>query len=517
MQPPSRVKTIQAPLGGISRRVGFQNQPPFTCIDANNFWPINYKTGRSVMATRPPRRVLESPAGGGALTVNMAERINGVATGRPEQGVVVAENGQLYWWNGVDWTAATGAQAGSVATTGSVAAQTFLSRMLIQSSGKPIVFNYLDGTAVTMVETAGTVPDGLEMFAVWQGAVWAAGATDSPNVLYASRIGNALDWDFSVGINDTGGAFFTAGENEGLIRGDITAIIPHSTDTLLVGTTEGIIAIYGHPRKGGIIEDFSSRRVAGSRAWCKGPDDTTYIFTDEGIVAVPAQGGGGVIPVSSKAVPGALSFSATDLITTISPSTTMAYDRAFNGIHIYTPSFGWWFDLNTNGFWRMSYPDVLGMLEEPPVTLDIPGTVMAYGSGGMQVFDDTLDATESYSASAFLGPVQISSSVLDQAMVTQARAVVDVGQGSGTLAFATGTNGQDSFTRAAAGNAQYTRTVDPATNAETVFYPRIRGQALCIEVTATGGRTPFVVEEVAIGIGSRGVNRGNANPPPLGL
>lgn len=520
MRPPKSTITVQPPMGGVNTRSMFQKQPPFTAYRAINWWPIDHKTQRYGIATRPARRTRSWPSGSAGTRVNMLLPINGVSSGKPARSMICAQDGQVYWWDGSAWQAATGAQAASVTNSDvPVFGATLLQQSFIANpSGKPFVFDYDAGTVTTMVETAGTVPDGLRYFAVWQGALWAAGATDTPNVLYASRVGDALDWDFTSPVTDTGGAFFTAGEQEGLLRGPVTAIIPHTADTLIVSTSEGMIALHGHPRAGGIIEDLSDRIVQGQGAWCKGPDDTTYFMANGGVMALSPQPGTRPTFVSKEKLPTELGYQGWN---PVAPKVTMAYDSVYNGIHIVqrgaslSNGSAYWLDLNTGGFFEMtfaSYPIV--MLQDPAYSTFPPYTTLYGGGDGLTHFEDSLEADESVTTDLIIGPIPIAQNLLSKSLVQSMQ--VSFGSrdniSAATLKIAAGSDAGDTIDRILDGVSQYEISfLSLFSNAGRCF-PRVAGNAVALRLQSSGQAIHIVFEQADLAIKPAGSNRGSYTP-----
>lgn len=514
------VITVQPPIGGINRRVGFQNQPPFTCYDCTNFWPTTHASGRTLLSTRPRQLAQTNPAGTG---IYGTEVVNGLASaGHPARSMVCNSDGTLYYWSGSAWVASTGAAASSLPTFGQTGMQTLLQKVYIEpasTTSKPLVFDYASGvlTTTVMVESAGTVPDGLTMFTVWQGALWGAGAPLTPAVLYGSRIGNGLDWDFAAVATDTGGAFFTAGENEGLLRGDIRAIIPHTTDTLLVCTVEGIVAIYGHPRKGGIIEDFSDHVAVGKDAWAKGPDNSTYILTQDGLIAIPPQSGAPPVLVSDPLIPDELQFNAF-----AGQPVNLAYDVVHKGFHIsqgiLTTDDYWWFALGAGGgFFRMSFsngraPNV--MLENPPINQAVQSSVLYGTDNGFYRLEAS--GNESMAASVHIGPIPIAQNLLLKSKLQQATVVFGDAEPTvtGSLNVATGNSGIDALGRSLDSASQFSVDLAELSAGSRVMYPKLTGNAMVIHVSQLTGDVAF--DQMVFSVVPAGNNNQNRYQPTLG-
>lgn len=369
--------TVDPPLAGVSKRAGFQKQPPFTGHTITDFWPVDVDSGRAVLATRPELTAIGSPGD----TVNMLARVNGVKSDGPKQSMIAASGSDLFWWDDTVWRLATGAQASAVDTGRAVFACDFLSQAFIfVDDAKPIVFDYPTAVASTLVEQAGDCPASVRFGTEWQGGLWVAGQEDNPHILFGSRTGNAFDWDFSADIEDEGGAFFDLG---GYWSGPITALVRHTTDTLLISTVSGMVAYHGHPRRGGTPEVLSSTYILGQGAWTKTPGDRVYMLTPRGLMYLDPNPGAIPIPISDKSIPEDLIGLTYDYA---DPKVNVCYDSRWNCIHITDRTAGatqaWSYFLDTGAFVKntlANYPYVL--MEFPPfVTATTSGVLFGRSS-----------------------------------------------------------------------------------------------------------------------------------------
>lgn len=369
--PRPTIKTIQPPLAGMMRRTGFQQEGLFSSYDTTDFWPINVTDGRAVTATRPALAVITSPG----ESVNMLAPINGFATNKPFQSIGAAADGQLYWFDGVAWNSATGSEADAVDTGRAVYAQPFLQHLyLCVEDHTPIDFDYVTGQATYMTALAGSAPIDCRMTMAWQGALWFAGAEVNPHLLFGSRTGDAYDWDDTVDKEDTGGAWSSGTDhNAGLLNGPITALINHTSDTAIVSTFEGLVALRGHPRRDGVFEHVSNQYVLGQGAWCKTPKDILYYMSPIGVMELGPQAGAIATPISRETVPDSLQ-ALSQSYSLLDPKIVMAYSTRWNVIYITVRGAqqqAWLFDLNAKGFHKMNvsnYPYV--MYEHKPLISD---------------------------------------------------------------------------------------------------------------------------------------------------
>lgn len=348
----SRILTIQPPLAGISQRTGFQNPPDFSAYDSTNFWPIDVDTGRLITSVRPAQAEVSSPGS----TCNLLSPINGFATGKPTQSIVSAAAGTLFYRGEFAWFSASGAQAAAVDTGRAVYAQPFLQHSYIfVEDNPPIDFDYVTGLAKYGVATAGAFPEDCRFGMAWQGALWMAGSAEYPHILFGSRTGDAYDYEYIVDPQDEGGAWTSAGENEGLLNGPLTALIPHTTDSAIISTVEGLVALRGHPRRGGEQELVSSEYVLGQGAWCKLPGDVLFFMSPSGFMTLGPRAGEIATPLSDDKVPDELKGLTYDIQ---DPKIAMAYSSRWGVVYLTVrgaQAQSWLYDPRTNGFHRQSF------------------------------------------------------------------------------------------------------------------------------------------------------------------
>jgi hypothetical protein len=427
--------TIKAPVGGISKQLAFQDQPPFSSYSSVNYWPVDVRTGRATSAVRPPI----VPFGTQTGLVTALNRVSGIAPGKPNQSFAAAFDGQLFWWNGSVMESATGSEFDQVDTDRYVSSTPIVNQLVLASSdGAPLVFDYPAGTLERITASEGVVPEDVSIVAQWQGALWVVNET----VISASRVGDITDWDFSAVVDDLFGAFFTDLEYEGMLAGPITALIPFTTDVMLVSTTAGTVAFRGHPRQGGIVDRVSGAYVLGQGAWTTTPTGEIFALTQHGLMAVQSPQNPVFTPISKERIPDellSLLFAVQD------PLVNLIYDSRWNGIHIFVRGLQeqyWWFNLSNPGFHQgflPSFPHVV--TEFPDFITESTSGVLVGGFGGLRIFDRF--GTESINSSLLIGPVKISESPSTVSKVMQAR-----------VTFARDTPNQSGIMRMAAGGGR---------------------------------------------------------------
>ncbi len=492
--------TVQPPVGGISRRSTYQTQPPFTSYDSENYWPIDVKTGRITTATRPPLKLF----GSREEEVNMVSPVSGTHATLPAKSFAASFAGTLFYWNGTTMVQATGSKATSLDTGGFLSAAAVENQLVITKSGAndPFVFDYAgsqDVEAIAESSPGGTMPQGATTAVNWKGALWLA----KDNILFASRVGDITDWDFTVGLDDEFGAFFTDGDFKGTIAGPITAVMPQVSDVMMVSTVSGVLAMRGHPRQGGVFEAVGTSFALGQGAWCLTPDNTLLMLTPLGLMALPPEPGAVFTPISVEKIPDqliGLSYDRDD------PLVNMIYDNRWNGIHIYVRGAeeqAWWFDLNTGGFHRMevgSYPFAIAEFSDF-ITESTSGVLLGRYNG---IYSFDRFATEDINASVVVGPVKISKSTHHAGKIINARVTFarDTPTGSGTLKIATGIDGQDAVNRMRKGEHQYTVQIAALADNNGMCYPSIAGHAVVFAFSTDTG--DLAIEEITCNIEQMG-------------
>lgn len=498
------VLTIQPPVGGISRQSTYQTQPPFNSFDSENYWPIDVKTGRLTTAIRPALKLF----GSRIEEVAMVSPVSGTHATLPAKSFAASFNGTLFYWDGTTMVQASGSKATSIDTGGYVSAAAIENQLVIVASGAndPLVFDYAGSQDVEVIveSTSGTMPQGASIAVNWKGALWLA----KDNILYASRVGDITDWDFTVLLDDEFGAFFTDGDFKGTIAGPITAVMPQVSDVMMVSTVSGTLAMRGHPRQGGTFEAVGTSYALGQGAWCLTPDNTLVMLTPLGLMALPPEPGAVFTPISDAKIPNelkGLSYDRDD------PLVNLIYDSRWNGIHIYVRGAeeqAWLFDLTTGGFHKMevgSYPFAVAEFADF-ITENTSGVLLGRYDG-IRTYDRF--ATEDINGALVIGPVKISKSIHHASKIINARVVFarDTPTGSGTLNVATGIDGQDAVNRLLQGEHQYSIPISVLAANNGLCFPSIAGHAAVFSFSTQTG--DLAIEEITCTIEQMGRNTFN--------
>lgn len=490
--PKRSVIHVDPPLAGTVKKLGFQKQGPFSTSFSTNIWPVNALDNRQVSATRPPLETFESVDD----DVNLLCRISGDGNQDPQQTFMYASEGSIYVWNGTGFDQVDTAFAAPtipLVTTGRpVYATPFLEKVVIANSGTPLVYDHteqiLTNKLTYLTATTGEVPTDCRIVATWQGAVWFAGAPDSPHILYASRTGDITDYDYSALPEDEGGAFATINDNEGLIGEPITALMPQTTDTMVVGCLDSMWAIKGHPRRGGSVESISTKiGPLGQGAWAKAPDNTLYILTKSGMVTLAPQDGAIPALVSKEKVPNDLIGLTFDPLI---PNVAMAYDTVWNGliISLENADQSWWFDPQYGGFHKMAFTDTgypTVMLTFPSLDTSTSSGVLMGGEQGLFHFDAE-GTSETPNYVLFVGPIKISPNALLKSKVETMKVVFgsETVPSDSVVQLIVGVDGEECYNNAINGGSRpetlYEVSLDTLINNNGLLRPQLSGHAAII-------------------------------------
>lgn len=530
-------KPIHPPQAGVVRKFGFQAQPPYSTIKSVNFLPFHALDGRRVSCTRPPMKFFGSPSGAFG-EVNLLKAINGDSGQTPQQSFIAAESGILYRWAGGASFEQVDQGLSSVpliSTDRPVCAATMIFQTVIANNGDPLVYNnsssaFYSGvgvhrlTTLASLVTEGTAPTDCRVAASWQGAIWLAGASANPHILFGSRTGDITDWDYFV--DDEGGAFATTGDNEGLLGGPIVALIPQTADAMIVGCEDGMFIMRGHPRRGGILEVLSSTiGPLGQGAWCKLPDDTLFIMTKAGIVTLESSSTATPTEVSQQRLPADLRSLIYD---SSNPVVNLSYDTRYRMVHINVRGAqeqAWYYDIENGGFYEQEYA---ASLIYPTVMLAMPSldseeaSGVLYGNGDGLFRLDLDTPTETIQCTQLMGPIKISETPTRKSKIIECKTILDITSSlNGYQRFWCGQDGQEVYNQATEGREyrMHEDTLEDVQRNNGHVKPAISGHALIYEITGTVTGLPIVFETAEIGYIDAGVERDmrdTAVPPEVG-
>ena len=428
--------TLKFPVGGLDKSKGYSTQPPFTTVDSMNVWPSDWTEGRERGGTRP--ELVEFGSGGGGTPLNWTELVYYLETSEQnKRGIAVTTTSGVYQhvyggsWNALitgnnDFASSAVFLQELIYTNANGAPRTVDLRTSKFDTGVLAPEDYgtdvdEDGIDITEDEdgnpidySKGAVPTDCGVVCSHGGRLWFGGDTKAAQVLYASRVGNARDWDYSA--IDAGAAWTASGGVEGKITEPITSLFTHmSNNCLMVGCTDSTYVVLGNPRigSGGHVRSISN--AVGplmQSAICKVGDDRTFFFSRDGLYVIRPGCGEPPTPVSRKQLP-------KDLVG-INPSNdervSIGDDALHKGIHIYARVIGprtwvhkyFFYDLQSGGFWEMDFSADLNLAATYPAQItDTKSGLIAIGSSAHQfeAKDDVIDR-DSY---LWYGPFALGS------------------------------------------------------------------------------------------------------------
>lgn len=301
------------------------------------------------------------------------------------------------------------------------------------SNGTGLTFRIVrNDKLVNWTATAGTVPVGCSIIAMYRGALYLAGDPTDPNEWYKSRNGDPYDFDFTA---TDAGAPTKGSAAEAYRLGDaITALIPYADHFMLIGCRSSIWRMTDDVTDGGEIASVNrSVGIASSTAWCYGENGGQVFFLSpsQGIWATQIDCPTcDAVRVSGDELPRELYQIARDA------EISMAYDVVNRGIHIFvSPPYSnpatvaspvyWFFDLATKGFFPVQYA-----LEEmnPLAAVQYNGVdprdnciLLACMNGNIMRYSWTADRDDVSTITSYvhLGPMQLGESGSDAGIVAE--------------------------------------------------------------------------------------------------
>jgi hypothetical protein len=307
------------------------------------------------------------------------------------------------------------------------------------TTNQPKKFDPTGPTVSNWTAADGTIPKGSIALVTWRDRAVFAGGTDSPFGVFASRLGDFEDWDYSE--TDTGAAWSIITSDAGRLGDSVMALVPYSDDCLVIFCSTSIWICRGDPGFGGTLDNIS-RHIGclGPHAWCLTPEGLIVFLSQDGLYVLPAgcSATEGPTSISREMVPEEMlpfAFRNPDpgiglWFDTNLYAVSLEYDLRNRGIIIAltphtagsTSSTHWWFDWETKGLWQMT----LGSVNQEPFCLHsrinfVPAST-AHSSvmwGGRNGYIYRLDNTantddgNAFSSSIWFGPFEDPSMFSD--------------------------------------------------------------------------------------------------------
>jgi len=368
----------------------------------------------------------------------------------------------------------------------------------------PLVSSVGAGTVLSNAG-GGTAPTNCGLITSWGDRLVLAGDTVHPQVIYFSRIGDPTDWDYTD--VDAGGAWANNGSEGGEFGDNITALIDHNRDCLLVCGEDSIYAVRGNPKAGGQI--YSLTKTVGpltNNAWCKTGNDYTVMMTRDGLYSMRPGCGEPPVSMSREVLPEDL----TAIAMAGSTSVCLGYDSRFRGIHIHVrlgvggARTHWFYDLQSKGFWPMSYGVPNYVMDLAPnlksASSSTKSGMLAIEDGGAAFQYDTA-STESINSYLFYGPIALGSPHTE-GVLTEIAAVLSEDSGNTAWSVFVGDSPQEAF----ASTVAFTGANWNRQGLNYVQNPLVRGTAMYIKVEDVS-QSRWVVEEMMAIVRAAGQRR----------
>jgi hypothetical protein len=269
------------------------------------------------------------------------------------------------------------------------------------------LLTFTNGT-LAAAQTAGTVPTGCTLAALWRDRLVLAAEATNPQNFYMSRAGTHTDWNYAA--DDAQAAVAgNATTMGGRIGSPIIALAPMSNSALLLGCDHELHMVQGDPANGGQIVTVSTAiGVLGKDAWCLDPAGNAWLLSTGGLYRVdPA---GGIERVSGDQVRGRLAA-----INRETHRVGMAYDRDRNGIWCFiTPTTQgaathYFYDLALDAWWPQQFPSVDG----PTAAMVFDGNsasdrylLLGGFDGRLRAMNGTTDDGAAIASRLLIGPVR---------------------------------------------------------------------------------------------------------------
>lgn len=169
---------------------------------------------------------------------------------------------------------------------------------LMQSSANNQLLFFADGInwcyynpttdeVFTWVATDGTLPEDGDgntprLICTWRGRIVLSGILLDPSLIAMSAISDPFDFDYAPAVPVPASAAWAGNvAPQGLMSDVVTALIPYSDDTLIVGMDSSIAIFRGDPNDGGSIDLVTtSTGIAWGKAWAMDPAGTVYFFAN---------------------------------------------------------------------------------------------------------------------------------------------------------------------------------------------------------------------------------------------
>jgi hypothetical protein len=491
----TRIVKLGPPYLGKVTRTSLQDQPTGSFLDCRDFLPFDGKTDRTRLSVRPGFAALGGTRAGLAMLHTMPKA--SAAYGAVLMG---CSSTDLYEWDGVStWTS-----VGTINTSASRAIHAAHYGLTLYIASNISAGDYdkysVAGGLQDWDATVGTIPQDCILICEWGSRIVLSGGVTEPHVVYMSRVDDPEDWNY--GETDTGAPI--ASPTAGAIR----AIIPHNRECLIAGFHNGMQIFRGNPTKGGSLEWLS--HIVGpisGKAWCKSPQDITYILSHDGLYRIMPGCGAPPESISRELIPDSLIG-----LDGVSHQAYLGYDERFNVIHIYVEhsslSQRWLYDVKGGGFWPITSPgsSIYAVHRYGPAdSSTASGTAIAMSTNVVRFDNATAlgGSDEAYAKWLVELEDEGKSARISKANFVFGSNTTDT---TGTVTFYGGENAYDASQAGTSRKAQVTIATLQANHGNT--RPRVGGQSALIHLAQTDSAQHISLEGATLSVDSTGVEKG---------
>lgn len=125
---------------------------------------------------------------------------------------------------------------------------------------------------------------------------------DDPTEIFFSRQGDPTDWDYTK--NDSQAAVKLSVSVAGIMPQPVRCLVPNTDNCMIIGCDQSIWVLRGDPKTGGTAENLSDDvGIIDTKAWCKTPDASLVVMTQDGIYWMPPGCGSPFTSVSREVLP----------------------------------------------------------------------------------------------------------------------------------------------------------------------------------------------------------------------
>jgi hypothetical protein len=200
------------------------------------------------------------------------------------------------------------------------------------------------------VDSAGNAP---RLIATWRGRTVLSGLLYDPQDVFFSRVSDPTDWDYAPKSPAATDPMALNVGQMGFVGDVVTALIPYTNDTMLIGGDHELHMLQGDPMAGGQLDLISDTiGVAWGMAWCKDPYGVIYFISNRM----------GVYQLTPGQNPIRISQAIEPLLQDLDSGQntfSMCWDDRYQGCHLFvTPTAGsapathYFYEVRTNGWFQ---------------------------------------------------------------------------------------------------------------------------------------------------------------------